>query len=151
MEKAQLLIIRYEQSISTYLRLSCVGSRDLLGYLKSLGTATKLSLLGYPGDFERKQLSDFTDQVPMELYFKIKSPLVEFIGNKRLSHKQIKGILEDFILTTIVISASIFDMPNMTGKDVYDIMVDRDKLTNKTYDSEDLMFIQDLMKQRPIL
>lgn len=150
MEKAQLLIMRYEQSISTYLRLSCVGSHDLLGYLRSLGTATKLGLLGYPGDFERKQLSDFTDQVPMELYFKIKSPLVEFTGNKRLSRKQIKGILEDFILTTIVISAGIFDMP-MTGKDVYDIMVDRDKLTNKTYDSEDLMFIQDLMKQRPIL
>lgn len=150
MEKAQLLIMRYEQSISTYLRLSCVGSHDLLGYLKSLGTATKLRLLGYPCDFERKQLSDFTDQVPMELYFKIKSPLVEFTGNKRLSHKQIKGILEDFILTTSVMSAGIFDMP-MTGKEVYDIMVDRDKLTNKTYDSEDLMFIQDLMKQRPIL
>ena len=76
MEKAQLLIMRYEQSISTYLRLSCVGSHDLLGYLRSLNTATKLRLLGYPGDFERKQLSDFTDQVPMELYFKIKSPLV---------------------------------------------------------------------------
>lgn len=150
MEKAQLIIMRYEQSISIYLRLSCVGSHDLLGYLKSLGTATKLRLLNYPGDFERKQLSDFTDQVPMELYFKIKSPLVEFTGNKRLSHKQIKGILENFILTTIVVSAGIFDMP-MTGKDAYDIMVDRDKLTNKTYDSEDLMFIQDLMKQRPIL
>lgn len=150
MEKAQLLIMRYEQSISTYLRLSCVGSRDLLGYLKSLGTATKLRLLGYPGDFERKQLSDFTDQVPMELYFKIKIPLVEFTGNKRLSHKQIKGILENFILTTVVISAGTLDML-MTGKEVYDIMVDRDKLTNKTYDSEDLMFIQDLMKQRPIL
>ena len=150
MEKAQLLIMRYEQSISTYLRLSCVGSHDLLGYLRSLNIATKLRLLGYPGDFERKQLSDFTDQVPMELYFKIKSPLVEFIGNKRLSHKQIKGILEDFILTTNVMSAGIFDMP-MTGKEVYDIIVDRDKLTNKTYDSEDLMFIQELMKQRPIL
>ena len=47
-------------------------------------------------------------------------------------------------------SAGIFDMP-MTGKEVYDIIVDRDKLTNKTYDSEDLMFIQNLMKQRPIL
>lgn len=150
MEKAQLLIMRYEQSISTYLRLSCVGSHDLLGYLKSLGTATKLRLLGYTNNLERKQLSDFTDQVPMELYFKIKIPLVEFTGNKRLSHKQIRGILEDFTLTTDVMSAGIFDMP-MTGKEVYDIMVDRDKLTNKTYDSEDLMFIQDLMKQRPIL
>ncbi len=150
MEKAQLLIMRGEQSISIYLRLSCVGSHDLLGYLRSLDTATKLRLLSYPSDFEKRQLSDFTDLVPMELYFKIKSPLVSFTYNKRLSHKQIRDILEDFTLTTDVMSADIFDMP-MTGKDAYDIMVDRDKLTSKAYDSEDLMFIQDLMKQRPIL
>lgn len=81
MEKAQLLIMRGEQSISTYLRLSCVGSHDLLGYLRSLDAATKLRLLGYPNDFGRKQLSDFTDLVPMELYFKIQSPSVSFTYN----------------------------------------------------------------------
>lgn len=47
-------------------------------------------------------------------------------------------------------SADIFDML-LINKEVYDIMVGRYKLTNKTYDSEDLMFIQDLMRQRPIL
>ena len=150
MEKAQLLIMRGEQSISTYLRLSCVGSHDLLGYLRSLDAATKLRLLGYPNDFGRKQLSDFTDLVPMELYFKIQSPSVSFTYNKRLSHKQIRDILEDFTLTTDVMSADIFDML-LINKEVYDIMVGRYKLTSKIYDSEDLMFIQDLMRQRPIL
>lgn len=150
MERARLLALRdsYTGTIDTYIGLSCVGSEDLLGYLRHLRFGYSLSLMGYPGKSEKiKKLSDFTDLVPMGLYFKILSSFDNITGNKYLTHKQIQNILSDHVITDEVESFSLFS-GTVLGRETYDIMVDRDKLTSKSYNSDKLMFIQDLMKQR---
>lgn len=152
MERARLLAVRdcCNGHISTYIGLSCWGSKNLLEYLRHL----YFSMNFYPAevDFPRetpeiKKLSEFTDLEPMGLYFRVISPSDNLTAGKYLTHKQIQQILNDHIITNEVESFSFYD-GTILGREVYDIMVDRDELTSKIYDSEKLMFIQDLMKQR---
>ena len=96
---------------------------------------------------EIKKLSDFTDLEPMGLYFRVISPSDNLTAGKYITHKQIQLILKDHIITDEVESFSFYD-GTVLGREVYEIMVDREVLTNKSYSSEKLMFIQDLMKQR---
>lgn len=94
-----------------------------------------------------KKLSEFTDLVPMRLYFRVISPFDNLTGDKYLTHKQIQKILKDHVITDEVESSSFFS-GTVLGREVYDIMVDREALTSKYYNSDKLMFIQDLMKLR---
>jgi len=94
-----------------------------------------------------KKLSEFTDLEPMGLYFRIISPSDNLTAGKYLTHKQIQLILKDHVITDEVESFSFYD-GTILGREVYDTMIDRDELTSKSYSSEKLMFIQDLMKQR---
>lgn len=96
---------------------------------------------------EIKKLSDFTDLEPMGLFFRVISPSDNLTAGKYLTHKQIQLILRDHVITDKVESFSFFS-GTIFGRETYDIMVDRDKLTSKSYNSDKLMFIQDLMKQR---
>lgn len=152
MERARLLAIRdcCNGHISTYIGLSCWGSKNLLDYLRHL----YFSMNFYPAevDFPRetpeiKKLSDFTDLEPMGLYFRVISPSDNLTSGKYITHKQIQLILKDHVITDEVESFSFYD-GTILGREVYDIIVDREALTNKSYSSEKLMFIQDLMKQR---
>ena len=150
MEKARLLVNRdyYTGSINTYIGLSCVGSKDLLGYLRYLYFNVNFSLMGYPSKPpEIKKLSDFTDLEPMGLYFRVISPFDNLTAGKYLTHKQIQLILRDHVITDDVESFDFFDDSKLGGE-IYDIMIDRDELTSKSYSSNKLMFIQDLMRQR---
>lgn len=83
----------------------------------------------------------------MGLYFRVISPSDNLTAGKYLTRKQIQKILNDHIITDEVESFSFFD-GTIFGREVYDIMVDREALTSKSYGSDKLMFIQDLMKQR---
>ena len=94
-----------------------------------------------------KKLSDFTDLEPMGLYFRVISPSDNLTAGKYITHKQIQLILKDYVITDEVESFSFYD-GTILGREVYDIMVDREALTSKSYSSDKLMFIQDLMKQR---
>lgn len=152
MERARLLAVRdcCNGHISTYIGLSCWGSKNLLEYLRHL----YFSMNFYPAevDFPRetpeiKKLSEFTDLEPMGLYFRVISPSDNLTAGKYLTHKQIQQILNDHIITDEVESFSFYD-GTILGREVYDIMVDREALTSKSYGSDKLMFIQDLMKQR---
>lgn len=152
MERARLLAIRdcCNGHISTYIGLSCRGSKNLLDYLRHLYFSMNL----YPAevDFPRetpeiKKLSEFTDLEPMGLYFRVISPSDNLTRDKYVTHKQIQLILKDHVITDEVGSFSFYD-ETVFGREVYEIMVDREVLTNKSYCSEKLMFIQDLMKQR---
>lgn len=152
MERARLLAVRdcCNGHISTYIGLSCWGSKNLLEYLRHL----YFSMNFYPAevDFPRetpeiKKLSEFTDLEPMGLYFRVISPSDNLTAGKYLTHKQIQQILKDHVITDEVESFSFYD-GTILGREVYDIMIDRDELTSKSYNSEKLMFIQDLMKQR---
>ena len=151
MERARLLALRdcLTGSINTYIGLSCVGSKNLLEYLKHLYFSSTLSLMNFPSESSEKikKLSDFTDLEPMGLYFRVISPFDNLTGDKYLTHKQIQLILRDHVITDDVESFSFFD-GTVLGRETYDIMVDREKLTSKSYNSDKLMFIQDLMKQR---
>lgn len=151
MERARLLALRDRctGSINTYIGLSCVGSKNLLEYLKHLYFSSTLSLMNFPSESgeKLKKLSDFTDLEPMGLYFKVISPSDNLTSDKYLTHKQIQGILSDHIITEDVESFDFFS-GTIFGREVYDIMVDRETLTSKSYNSDKLMFIQDLMKQR---
>ena len=152
MERARLLAVRdcCNGHISTYIGLSCWGSKNLLDYLRHL----YFSMNFYPAevDFPRetpeiKKLSEFTDLEPMGLYFRVISPSDNLTAGKYITHKQIQLILKDYVITGEVESFSFYD-GTVFGREVYEIMVDREVLTNKSYSSEKLMFIQDLMKQR---
>lgn len=151
MERARLLVIRdcCNGHISTYIGLSCRGSKNLLEYLKHLYFSTTWSLMDIPSESSEniKKLSDFTDLEPMGLYFRVISPSDNLTAGKYITHKQIQLILNDHIITDEVESFSFFD-GTIFGREVYDIMVDREALTSKSYGSDKLMFIQDLMKQR---
>lgn len=151
MERARLLVIRdcCNGHISTYIGLSCRGSKNLLEYLKHLYFSTTWSLMDIPSESSEniKKLSDFTDLEPMGLYFMVISPSDNLTAGKYITHKQIQLILNDHIITDEVESFSFFD-GTIFGREVYDIMVDREALTSKSYGSDKLMFIQDLMKQR---
>lgn len=150
MERARLLVIRdsYTGSISTYIGLSCMGSKNLHEYLKYLYFSTSLSLMSYTTKESKvKKLSEFTDLVPMGLYFRVISPFDNLTGDKYLTGKQIQKILKDHVITDEVESSSFFS-GTVLGREVYDIMVDREALTSKYYNSDKLMFIQDLMKLR---
>lgn len=150
MEKARLLVNRdyYTGSINTYIGLSCVGSKDLLGYLRYLYFNVNFSLMDYPSKPpEIKKLSDFTGLEPMGLYFRVISPFDNLTAGKYLTHKQIQLILRDHVVTDDVESFDFFDDSKLGGE-IYDIMIDRDELTSKSYSSNKLMFIQDLMRQR---
>lgn len=83
----------------------------------------------------------------MGLYFRVISPSDNLTSGKYLTRKQIQQILNDHVITDEVESFSFFD-GTIFGREVYEIMVDREVLTNKSYNSDKLMFIQDLMKQR---
>ena len=152
MERARLLAVRdgWNGHISTYIGLSCWGSKNLLDYLRHL----YFSMNFYPAevDFPRetpeiKKLSEFTDLEPMGLYFRVISPSDNLTAGKYITHKQIQLILKDYVITDEVESFSFYD-GTILGREVYDIMVDREALTSKSYGSDKLMFIQDLMKQR---
>ena len=152
MERARLLVIRdcCNGHISTYIGLSCRSSKNLLDYLRHLYFSTNL----YPAevDFPRetpeiKKLSEFTDLEPMGLFFRVISPSDNLTAGKYITHKQIQLILNDHIITDEVESFSFFD-GTIFGREVYDIMVDREALTSKSYGSDKLMFVQDLMRQR---
>lgn len=152
MERARLLAVRdcCNGHISTYIGLSCWGSKNLLDYLRHL----YFSMNFYPAevDFPRetpeiKKLSDFTDLEPMGLYFRVISPSDNLTSGKYLTHKQIQQILKDHVITDEVESFSFYD-GTILGREVYDIMIDRDELTSKSYGSDKLMFIQDLMRLR---
>ena len=151
MERAQLLAFRdcYNGHINTYIGLSCVGSKNLLEYLKHLYFSTTWSLMDIPSESSEniKKLSDFTDLEPMGLYFRVISPSDNLTVGKYLTYKQIQLILRDHVITDEVESFSFFD-GTVFDREVYDIMIDREVLTSKTYSSDKLMFIQDLMKQR---
>lgn len=151
MERARLLAVRdcCNGHINTYIGLSCVGSKNLLEYLNHLYFSMTWSLMDIPSESSEniKKLSDFTDLEPMGLYFRVISPSDNLTAGKYLTHKQIQLILRDHVITNKVESFSFYD-GTILGREVYDIMVDRDELTSKIYDSEKLMFIQDLMKQR---
>ena len=151
MERARLLAVRdcCNGHISTYIGLSCVGSKNLLKYLKYLYfSVNPLPVIDCPSESpEIKKLSDFTDLEPMGLFFRVISPSDNLTAGKYLTHKQIQGILSDHVITDDVKSFSFFS-GTIFGRETYDIMVDRDKLTSKSYNSDKLMFIQDLMKQR---
>lgn len=151
MERARLLAFRdcYNGHINTYIGLSCVGSKNLLEYLKHLYFSTTWSLMDITSESSEniKKLSDFTDLEPMGLYFRVISPSDNLTAGKYLTHKQIQLILRDHVITDEVESFSFFD-GTVFGREVYEIMIDREVLTNKSYSSEKLMFIQDLMKQR---
>lgn len=151
MERARLLAFRdcYNGHINTYIGLSCVGSKNLLEYLKHLYFSTTWSLMDITSESSEniKKLSDFTDLEPMGLYFMVISPSDNLTAGKYLTHKQIQLILRDHVITDEVESFSFFD-GTVFGREVYEIMIDREVLTNKSYSSEKLMFIQDLMKQR---
>lgn len=94
-----------------------------------------------------KKLSDFTDLEPMGLYFRVISPSDNLTAGKYITHKQIQLILNDHIITDEVESFSFFD-GTIFGREVYNIMVDREALTSKSYGSDKLMFIRDLMRLR---
>lgn len=152
MERARLLAIRdcCNGHISTYIGLSCVGSKNLLDYLRHL----YFSMNFYPAevDFPRetpeiKKLSEFTDLEPMGLYFRVISPSDNLTSGKYITHKQIQLILKDHVITDEVESFSFYD-GTILGREVYDIMVDREALTSKSYGSDKLMFIRDLMRLR---
>ena len=152
MERARLLAVRdcCNGHISTYIGLSCWGSKNLLEYLRHL----YFSMNFYPAevDFPRetpeiKKLSEFTDLEPMGLYFRVISPSDNLTAGKYLTHKQIQQILNDHIITDEVESFSFYD-GTILGREVYDIMVDREALTSKSYGSDKLMFIRDLMRLR---
>lgn len=151
MERARLLAIRdcCNGHINTYIGLSCWGSKNLLEYLKHLYFSTTLSLVNFLGESSEniKKLSEFTDLEPMGLYFRVISLSDNLTAGKYLTHKQIQQILKDHVITDEVESFSFYD-GTILGREVYDIMIDRDELTSKSYNSEKLMFIQDLMKQR---
>ena len=151
MERALLLAVRdcCNGHISTYIGLSCWGSKNLLEYLNHLYFSMTWSLMDIPSESSEniKKLSDFTDLEPMGLYFRVISPSDNLTAGKYITHKQIQLILNDHIITDEVESFSFFD-GTIFGREVYDIMVDREALTSKSYGSDKLMFIQDLMKQR---
>lgn len=151
MERARLLAIRdcYNGHISTYIGLSCVGSKNLLEYLKHLYFSTTWSLMDIPSESSEniKKLSDFTDLEPMGLYFRVISPSDNLTSGKYITHKQIQLILKDHVITDEVESFSFYD-GTILGREVYDIMIDRDELTSKSYGSDKLMFIRDLMRLR---
>lgn len=151
MERARLLVIRdcCNGHISTYIGLSCRGSKNLLDYLRHLYFSTTWSLMDIPSESSEniKKLSDFTDLEPMGLYFRVISPSDYLTAGKYLTLKQIQLILKDHVITDEVESFSFYD-GTILGREVYDIMVDREALTSKSYSSDKLMFIQDLMKQR---
>lgn len=151
MERARLLVIRdcCNGHISTYIGLSCVGSKNLLEYLKHLYFSTAWSLMDIPSESSEniKKLSDFTDLEPMGLYFRVISPSDYLTAGKYLTHKQIQLILKDHVITDEVESFSFYD-GTILGREVYDIMIDRDELTSKSYGSDKLMFIRDLMRLR---
>lgn len=94
-----------------------------------------------------KKLSDFTDLEPMGLYFRVISPSDNLTAGKYITHKQIQLILKDHVITDEVESFSFYD-GTILGREVYDIMIDRDELTSKSYSSDKLMFIRDLMRLR---
>lgn len=151
MERARLLVIRdcCNGHISTYIGLSCRGSKNLLEYLKHLYFSTTWSLMDIPSESSEniKKLSDFTDLEPMGLYFRVISPSDNLTAGKYLTHKQIQLILKDHVITDEVESFSFYD-GTIFGREVYDIMVDREALTSKSYGSDKLMFIRDLMRLR---
>lgn len=151
MERARLLAFRdYSNGhISTYIGLSCWGSKNLLEYLRHLYFSTTLSPVNFLGELseEIKKLSDFKDLEPMGLYFRVISPSDNLTAGKYLTHKQIRLVLKDHVITDEVESFSFYD-GTVLGREVYDIMIDRDELTSKTYNSDKLMFIRDLMRLR---
>ncbi len=151
MERARLLAIMdcFNGHINTYIGLSCVGSKNLLGYLRYLYfNENPLPVVEYPSERPKiKKLSEFKDLEPMGLYFRVISPSDNLTAGKYLTHKQIQLILKDHVITDEVVSFSFFD-GTVLGREIYDIMVDREVLTSKTYSSDKLMFVQDLMRQR---
>ena len=151
MERARLLAVRdcCNGHISTYIGLSCVGSKNLLDYLRHLYFSTTWSLMDIPSESSEniKKLSDFTDLEPMGLYFRVISPSDYLTAGKYLTLKQIQLILKDHVITDEVESFSFYD-GTILGREVYDIMVDREALTSKSYGSDKLMFIRDLMRLR---
>lgn len=151
MERARLLAIRdcCNGHINTYIGLSCCGSKNLLEYLKHLYFSTTLSPVNFLGESseEIKKLSEFKDLEPMGLYFRVISPSGNLTAGKYLTRKQIQQILNDHVITDEVESFSFFD-GTIFGREVYEIMVDREVLTNKNYNSDKLMFVRDLMRLR---
>lgn len=151
MERARLLAVRdcCNGHISTYIGLSCRGSKNLMEYLKHLYFSTTWSLIDIPSESPEniKKLSEFTDLEPMGLYFRVISPSDNLTSGKYLTHKQIQQILNDHVITDEVESFSFYD-GTILGREVYDIMIDRDELTSKSYGSDKLMFIRDLMRLR---
>lgn len=147
MERARLLVYRdwLTGNISTYIGLSCVGSKNLLGYLRYLYINVNSSVVDNQSKTSKiKKLSDFTNLEPMGLYFRVISPFDNLTSDKYLTHKQIQLILRDHVITDDVESFDFFD----GSREVYDIIIDRDELTSKSYNSDKLMLIQDLMRQR---
>ena len=148
MERARLLVDRdwLTGHISTYIGLSCVGSKNLLGYLRYLYfNVNSLPVVDNQSKTPKiKKLSDFTNLEPMGLYFRVISPFDNLTSDKYLTHKQIQLILRDHVITDDVESFDFFD----GSREVYDIIIDRDELTGKSYNSDKLILIQDLMRQR---
>ena len=151
MERARLLAVRdcCNGHISTYIGLSCRGSKNLLNYLRHLYFSTTWSLMDILSESSEniKKLSEFTDLEPMGLYFRVISPSDNLTAGKYITHKQIQLILKDYVITDEVESFSFYD-GTILGREVYDIMVDREVLTSKSYSSDKLMFIRDLMRLR---
>ena len=151
MERARLLAVRdcCNGHISTYIGLSCVGSKNLLEYLNHLYFSMTWSLMDIPSESSEniKKLSEFTDLEPMGLYFRVISPSDNLTAGKYITHKQIQLILKHHVITDEVESFSFYD-GTILGREVYDIMIDRDELTSKSYGSDKLMFIRDLMRLR---
>ena len=117
--------------------------------MRHLYFSTTWSLMDIPSESSEniKKLSDFTDLEPMGLYFRVISPSDYLTAGKYLTLKQIQQILKDHVITDEVESFSFYD-GTILGREVYDIMIDRDELTSKSYGSDKLMFIRDLMRLR---